>query len=158
MDFCEEMLNQAKLKKERLSNSTSIEFRVGDCMQLPLPDNSFDIVTLAFGVRNFENRIQGLQEIRRILKKPHGTLFILEFSQPYWILKPLYSIYLKYILPQLARWVTGNKNAYDYLAGSIHQFPDCKTFAQELYQVGFQSVDYRRLTGGIVAIHEARME
>ena len=154
LDFCEPMLEQARRKRDGQSAYSGIEFDFGDCMQLPLEDGSVDAVTISFGVRNFEDREKGLQEILRVLR-PGGRLFILEFSQPDAWFRPFYYVYLKCILPRLAAMTTGDKGAYDYLAGSIEQFPSKDTLSQQILEAGFSSVKATGLTASIVAIHEA---
>src|SRR5882757_3381910 len=114
MDFCEPMLEEAVKKRAASPRWSSIEFRQGDGMALPLPDNSFDAVTISFGLRNMADRHAALSEMRRVLR-PGGKLFVLEFSQPYPWFRPCYFAYLKYLLPVIAGFVTGDKNAYDYL-------------------------------------------
>lgn len=154
LDFCEPMLEEARQKKARRKTYRDIEFQFGDCMRLSLPDDSVDAVTIAFGVRNFEDRERGLKEILRILR-PGGRLFILEFSQPSLWFRPIYYVYLKYILPLLAGVATGNKSAYDYLAGSIESFPTKKSLSKQLKAVGYTDVKAQGLTFSVVAIHEA---
>ena len=154
-DFCQEMLDVAIQKQQKLAECKDIEFTQADCLALPFEDNSLDALTIAFGVRNFEDRPRGLQEMHRVLK-PKGSAFILEFSQPYTWFKPVYALYLHYILPCIAQWTTKNKDAYQYLAGSIAQFPKRKDFSQELKDAGFSSVKAIPLSLGIVAIHQAR--
>ena len=154
LDFCEPMLEQARRKRDEQATYSGIDFEFGDCMQLPLEDGSVDAVTISFGVRNFEDRKKGLREILRVLR-PGGRLFILEFSQPATWFRPFYYIYLKWILPRLAAMTTGDKGAYDYLAGSIEQFPSKNTLSQQIREAGFSSVEATGLTASIVAIHEA---
>jgi demethylmenaquinone methyltransferase/2-methoxy-6-polyprenyl-1,4-benzoquinol methylase len=154
MDFCEPMLEAAREKKKERATYHDLDFDQGDCMNLPLEDDSVDAVTIAFGVRNFEDRLKGLREIHRILR-PGGRLFILEFSQPYLWFQPFYYLYLKYILPRLASLATGDKGAYDYLAGSIEAFPSRAGLAEQVKSAGFPKVEARALTCSIVAIHEA---
>lgn len=154
LDFCEPMLEKARLKKARSKKYSDIEFKFGDCMQLPLPDASVDAVTISFGVRNFEDRVQGLKEILRVLK-PKGRLFILEFSQPSRWFRPFYYLYLKYVLPVLAAIATGNKSAYDYLAGTIEDFPTKDALSSQLLEAGYQRIRATGLTFSVVAIHEA---
>lgn len=154
LDFCEPMLEEARLKRVRREEYADIEFQFGDCMQLPLADASVDVVTIAFGVRNFENRERGLREILRVLK-PRGRLFILEFSQPYQWFRPIYYVYLKYILPMVAGLATGDKDAYDYLAGTIESFPTRAMIVEQLEAVGYSDVKATGLTFSVVAIHEA---
>ncbi|MCD8482925.1 MAG: ubiquinone/menaquinone biosynthesis methyltransferase [Verrucomicrobia bacterium] len=121
-DFCPPMLEEARVKGARGAMYKDIPFAEGDCLALPIDDQSVAAVTISFGLRNLENRHLGLQEMRRILK-PGGCLYCLEFSQPYALLRPFYYLYLKYVLPLFARLLTGDKAAYDYLAGSIESFP-----------------------------------
>lgn len=154
LDFCEPMLDQAREKKSRKSEYADIEFAFGDCMQLPLPDNSADAVTISFGVRNFEDRQKGLKEILRVLR-PGGTLFVLEFSQPDRWFRPIYYFYLKYILPIIASFATGDKAAYDYLAGTIEHFPTKEALGEQLKLAGYETVQATGLTMSIVAIHQA---
>lgn len=157
MDFCLGMLHIAEKKKNQLPYAQNIVFQLGDCMELPLENDSVDVITIAFGYRNFEDRIRGLCEMRRVLKKPHGRLFILEFSQPAKWLRPVYYFYLKYILPKLARYVTRSVYAYEYLVKSIEAFPCRQELSERILSVGFSNVEVHPLTGGIVAIHEASL-
>jgi demethylmenaquinone methyltransferase/2-methoxy-6-polyprenyl-1,4-benzoquinol methylase len=106
-------------------------------------------------VRNFENRQRGLKEILRVLR-PGGRLFVLEFSQPDKWFCPIYYFYLKFILPRVAALATGDKSAYDYLAGTIEDFPSKETLAEQLTQAGYETVEATGLTFSIVAIHKAQ--
>jgi demethylmenaquinone methyltransferase/2-methoxy-6-polyprenyl-1,4-benzoquinol methylase len=154
LDFCEPMLDEARKKRDQKNSYRDLSFEFGDCMDLPLENDSVDAVTIAFGVRNFENRNKGLNEIRRVLR-PGGRLFILEFSQPQTWFRPFYYLYLKLILPRLASLATGDKGAYDYLAGTIEQFPSKKELSEQVLDAGFAKVTARGMTFSIVAIHEA---
>lgn len=156
LDFCEPMLDVARGKLEKRKLPGELSFAFGDCMDLPLEDESVDAVTIAFGLRNFEDRHKGLTEMRRVLKRDHGALFVLEFTQPDPWMKPIYAPYLKYVLPHLARLTTGDKAAYDYLAGSIEEFPDKESLSQEMRTAGFTDVKAFGLTGSIVALHVAK--
>lgn len=156
LDFCEPMLDVARQKNDRRKSASDLSFEFGDCMDLPLEDHSLDAVTIAFGLRNFENRDRGLREIRRVLKQDKGTLFVLEFSQPNSLLKPFYRFYLNKILPAVAKLATGNRSAYEYLAGSIESFPEKSALSDEIKSAGFRSVKAIGLTGSIVALHIAR--
>ncbi|MEM9026683.1 MAG: bifunctional demethylmenaquinone methyltransferase/2-methoxy-6-polyprenyl-1,4-benzoquinol methylase UbiE [Verrucomicrobiota bacterium] len=155
LDFCEPMLVEARKKQEQRGVQPEIEFSFGDCLDLGLPDQSVDVITISFGYRNLENRTQGLEEFKRVLT-PGGSLFILEFSQPYRPLRPVYYLYLKYLLPHLASALTRDRGAYNYLACSIEDFPDHKQLSQEIKSAGFKEPSARRMTGGIVALHHAR--
>ncbi len=159
-DFCKPMLEIAEARQERYlsggnANAPKVIFAEGDCMKLPIADNSLDALTIAYGVRNFENRKQGLQEMLRVLK-PGGKAFILEFSQPTKLFRPFYYIYLKLFLPILAKVITGDKNAYKYLCESILAFPHRDKFSEELRQAGFTNVSAEPYTFSIVAIHSAQ--
>ncbi len=154
LDFCEPMLDEARNKRSAKPEYADIGFAFGDCMELPLDDASVDAVTISFGVRNFEDRQRGLKEIRRVLR-PGGRLFVLEFSQPDKWFRPIYYFYLKYILPWVAALATGDKSAYDYLAGTIENFPTKNALAEQLELAGYETVEATGLTFSIVAIHEA---
>ena len=154
MDFCEPMLDQARVKANQ-SNLTSLTFRVGDCLNLPLKDNSVDALTIAFGLRNLEDRKRGLEEMLRVLTPEKGALHILEFTQPDFWFRPFYYLYLKTLLPLAARILTGNSSAYHYLGNTIEAFPDKKGLEQEILDAGFSKVSSIGLTASIVAIHTA---
>ncbi len=156
IDFCQPMLDEAVKKRDENHRWTHIAFRLGDGMALPLPDASFQAITISFGLRNMVNRAQALQEMRRVLK-PDGRLFILEFSQPMVWFRPFYYTYLKYVLPIVAGIITGDRSAYEYLGGSIEQYPDRIAMSEEIRQAGFNSVRALPLSCGIVALHEARV-
>jgi demethylmenaquinone methyltransferase/2-methoxy-6-polyprenyl-1,4-benzoquinol methylase len=167
LDFCEPMLQEAKkrlaaarettlhAKKEDITAPARITFRHGDCAALPLADASADVVTIAYGVRNLQDRPKGLREIHRVLR-PGGSAFILEFSQPARWFSPPYYFYVRHILPTLARAATGDRLAYKYLGDSIATFPPRDKFSRELLDAGFCEVRSTALTLGIVAIHHAR--
>lgn len=154
LDFCQPMLDEAVKKRRKNERWSAIDFRQGDGLALPLPDQSVDTVTISFGLRNMADRNRCLREIRRVLR-PQGHLFVLEFSQPSWWFRPFYYAYLKFILPTIAGLVTGDKSAYEYLCGSIEQFPDRDALGREILAAGFASVEARSLTFGIVALHLA---
>lgn len=154
LDFCEPMLDEAREKRNEKPAFADLRFEFGDCMELPLDDASTDAVTISFGVRNFEDRQKGLKEILRVLR-PGGRLYVLEFSQPDRWFSPIYYLYLKYILPWVAAIATGDKSAYDYLAGTIENFPTKEALAEQLKLAGFETVQATGLTFSIVAIHEA---
>ncbi len=155
IDFCEPMLAKANEKKSQNKDFQDIEFILGDVLHLPLADNSVDALTIAFGFRNLEDRAKGLREMRRVLSKPNGVLLILEFTQTHPWFRPLYSIYLKYILPILAYLITGESKAYHYLAGSIESFPTKKLISEQIAEAGFKNIKSQSLSFSIVAIHRA---
>ncbi len=156
MDFCQAMLDEAEKKKAANPRRAPIAFKQGDGLALPLPDASFDVITIAFGLRNMGDRNRSLMEIRRVLR-PAGRLFVLEFSQPFFWFRPFYYAYLKFIMPILAGLVTGDRSAYEYLCGSIEDYPGRQAMAEEIRRAGFSSVEASSLTLGIVALHEARV-
>jgi demethylmenaquinone methyltransferase/2-methoxy-6-polyprenyl-1,4-benzoquinol methylase len=154
MDFCQPMLDEAVRKQTANPRWLRIAFKQGDGMALPLPDGSFDAVTISFGLRNMADRDRALAEMRRVLR-PGGRLFLLEFSQPYPWFRPFYYAYLKLLLPLVAGVVTGDRSAYEYLGGSIETFPGRDAMSGELARAGFSAVKATPLTCGIVALHQA---
>lgn len=131
----------------------NINWTVGDAQCLPLPDNSVDAYTIAFGIRNVTRIDEALSEAFRVLR-PGGKFQCLEFSK---VVVPgfdkLYDIYSFKLLPEIGRFVAGNREAYQYLTESIRKFPDQETFASMIRTAGFERVKYRNLSGGIAAIH-----
>lgn len=152
-DFCEPMLDEARRKATRKEQRGHLRFSFGDCLELPIASESTDAITIAFGLRNLEDRSRGLAEMLRLLRPGKGAVFILEFTQPAAWLKPFYGIYLRFLLPVFAKLATGNRDAYDYLAGSISSFPEKAAITSELEAAGFERVSVRGLTGSIVALH-----
>ena len=153
LDFCPPMLAEAECKRSTAGHSLdSLRFVEGDCLSLDFPDDSFDLITIAFGLRNLSDRTVGLSEMQRILR-PGGRLLILEFSQPFFFLRPFYYLYLRGLLPLFARWVTGDRKAYEYLGSSISGFPDRFGLAEEFRQANFHKVGFVSLTGAVVALH-----
>jgi demethylmenaquinone methyltransferase/2-methoxy-6-polyprenyl-1,4-benzoquinol methylase len=150
-DFCRPMLEIAEDKTEALN--LGIPYMEGDAMGLPFPDNTFDAVTIAFGLRNVSNWAGGIAELHRILK-PGGRLVILEFSAPVVPgMKQAFNFYFANILPRIGGIVSGSRSAYEYLPDSVRKFPDQKNLARMMSESGFSAVGYENLTGGIAAIH-----
>lgn len=154
MDFCPSMLDEARKKQIHVPTRDRITFSLGDCHELAFADNSIDVITIAFGLRNLTDRMWGLREMHRVLKSG-GILFILEFSQPYRWFRPFYWSYLNLVLPSLARWLTRTSAPYDHLIGSIQSFSGRKALAAEIRSAGFKKVSTLPLTFGIVALHRA---
>ena len=153
MDFCQPMLDQAVIKQARFGGSTAkIRFQPGDGLNLPCPDASFDAITISFGLRNMADRHRALSEMRRVLR-PGGRVHVLEFSQPYAWFAPLYYFYTRRILPSIAGWLTGDRDAYAYLNASIAAYPGHAAMSEELRRAGFRDVRAIRMTLGIVALH-----
>ena len=157
MDFCQPMLDEAELKKQKSPGYAGLVFRQGDGLALPLADASFDAVTISFGLRNMADRDRALREMRRVLR-PGGRLFVLEFSQPRLWFRPFYFFYMRRLAPLLAGRLTGDRAAYEYLCGSIEQFPGREALARTIREAGFNRVSVHALTFGIVALHEAVAE
>jgi demethylmenaquinone methyltransferase/2-methoxy-6-polyprenyl-1,4-benzoquinol methylase len=156
LDFCEPMLEQARAKREKKQlGSEDNQFLHGDCLQLPFADESFDLITISFGLRNLADREKGLSEMQRVLR-PGGRLIVLEFSQPYLWFRPFYYFYLRGLLPWVARWLTGDRDAYLYLGSSISEFPDRAGLCREIEQAGFSQVQAKALTFSIVSLHQGR--
>jgi demethylmenaquinone methyltransferase/2-methoxy-6-polyprenyl-1,4-benzoquinol methylase len=153
LDFCQPMLEQARAKAGR--EGTRLRFVCGDAHALPMAAGSLEGITMAFGLRNLAQRSSCLAECLRVLQ-PGARLWILEFSQPYKALAPVYGWYLRHILPRLASLTTAHTDAYHYLADSIEAFPQADQLCEELRQAGFGQVRCTRLSGGIVALHEGR--
>ena len=150
-DFCRPMLEVAKEKAGQV-----IPFVEGDAMSLPFADMSFDVVTIAFGLRNLSNFEDGLRELRRVLK-PGGRIAVLEFSSPSVPgFRSLFNFYFTRVLPRIGGAVSGSRGAYEYLPDSVSKFPDQKGLVQLMTTTGFGDVKYSNLTGGIAAIHTGR--
>lgn len=148
-DFCRPMLKIAASKTPDISLVES------DALKLPFADSSFDVVTIAFGLRNLSSVESGLSEIRRVLK-PGGWVAVLEFSKPVnRILRPLFGMYFTRLLPLMGGVISGSKAAYSYLPASVKRFPDQVELALLMEQAGFSQVHYENLTGGIAALHMA---
>jgi demethylmenaquinone methyltransferase/2-methoxy-6-polyprenyl-1,4-benzoquinol methylase len=130
----------------------NVSFAQVNAEQLPFPDNCFDLVTMAFGLRNVTDKQRALDSIYRTLR-PGGRLLVLEFSRPAAALKPAYDYYSFNILPKLGRMIAKDESSYRYLAESIRMHPDQKTLQGMLEQAGLERCDYHNLTGGIVAVH-----
>ena len=125
---------------------------VCDAERLPFPDASFDLVSVAFGLRNMTHKQEALAEMARVLR-PGGKLLVLEFSRVARPLKKAYDLYSFQILPRLGRLVAGDADSYRYLAESIRMHPDQNTLKGMMKQAGFGHVDYHNMTGGVVALH-----
>ena len=144
------MLQVGKQRRPRLS------FVAADALRLPYADGCFDAVTISFGLRNVEDPAAALQEMRRVTRGG-GTLVVCEFSTPTWA--PFRSVYANYLvaaIPRIARLVSSNPVAYEYLAESIQAWPDQPALATMIAAAGWSGVEWRNLSGGVVALHRAR--
>jgi demethylmenaquinone methyltransferase/2-methoxy-6-polyprenyl-1,4-benzoquinol methylase len=153
VDISEGMIKVGQKKIAQKGLNQAITLTTGDCAQLKFEDNTFDVITVAFGVRNFEQRAQSLQEMYRVLK-PEGKVIILEFSTPeQFPMKQLYGFYFRQILPFVGGLISGDRAAYTYLPNSVYRFPQSKAFLKELSEAQFKKVYDQRLTFGIASIY-----
>jgi demethylmenaquinone methyltransferase/2-methoxy-6-polyprenyl-1,4-benzoquinol methylase len=153
IDISEGMLEIGRQKIEKFGLQRSIELTKGDSESIKFPDASFDAVTVAFGVRNFENLERGLLDMYRVLR-PGGKLVVLEFSRPkQFAFKGLYNLYMKTIAPGFGKLIAKNKDAYQYLNDSVQRFPEGKDFTKILDGVGYKSTYFKPLTLGICTIY-----
>ncbi len=153
IDISEGMLDAGRKKLQKLNLTAKIELLKGDSEAINFNDNSFDAVTVAFGVRNFENLEKGLSEIKRVLK-PGGKLVVLEFSKPTMPgVKALYNLYMNIITPGVGKLISKNRNAYQYLNNSIKQFPEGKNFTSILDNLGYNNTYCKPLSLGICSIY-----
>ena len=146
-DFCAEMLAHAA--RRGVANTL-----VADALALPFSDASFDVVTVAFGLRNMADYPAALREMARVLKSG-GHLVILDFSLPSGVLRLPYRFYLHRVLPHLAGWLTGHKDTYEYLGGSIESFPAGTAMTHLLESCGLHHATHTHLTGGVVSLYQA---
>jgi len=153
VDISEGMLAHGRIKMQKKGYDKIITLQSGDSEGLPFPDNTFDAVIVAFGVRNFENLEKGLADMLRVLK-PNGTMLILEFSQPeVFPFKQLYDFYFKNILPLVGKLISRDNAAYTYLPESVQAFPYGKKFTDILSRIGLKTVKCHPLTFGISSIY-----
>lgn len=154
LDLSQQMLNVGVIKIKKLKLDGKISMQKGDAENLPFEDNRFDAVSVAFGVRNFENLTKGLAELRRVVKD-NKSVYILEFSKVEGFLGPLYMFYFKNILPAIGRLVSKDNRAYTYLPDSVNAFPFGEKMKQILLDTGFKKVEYKKLSLGIATIYKA---
>ncbi len=154
LDLSQQMLNVGIDKIKKINLSDKITMVKGDAENLTFEDNKFDAVSVAFGVRNFENLEKGLAELRRVVKE-NGSVFILEFSKVEGFLGPFYMFYFKNILPQIGKLVSKDNRAYTYLPDSVNAFPFGEKMKQILLDTGFKNVEYKKQSFGIATIYKA---
>ncbi|MBX7202057.1 MAG: bifunctional demethylmenaquinone methyltransferase/2-methoxy-6-polyprenyl-1,4-benzoquinol methylase UbiE [Bacteroidia bacterium] len=153
IDLSEGMLAIGRKKVQQKGLSHLIELKKADSENLPFTDRQFDAVTVAFGVRNFENLQAGLQEMNRVLSEG-GKVVILEFSRPHvFPVKQLYDIYFRYFCPFIGKLFSKNVSAYQYLYDSVQAFPDGASFEKQMQDAGFKETKSSRLTFGIVTLY-----
>lgn len=155
LDISAEMLSFGREKIQKQGMSDLIELVQGDSENLPFANNTFDAITVAFGVRNFENLEQGLSEMNRVLKTG-GKLVVLEFSKPHaFPFKQLFQFYFRNILPIIGEWTSQDPRAYQYLFESVQVFPEGKQFLNILQNTGYKTSKCIPLTLGVCSIYVA---
>ncbi len=155
IDPAEAMLEIGREKVDRMGLGEKIRLKPGEAENLPQPDNTFDAVTVAFGVRNFQSLKGGLLEIHRVLK-PGGQLIILEFSMPgMWGFRHLYRWYFRHLVPRIGQWLSNDPQAYRYLVRSVQAFPQGTAFEALLKSTGFKNTRCTPLTFGVCSLYTA---
>jgi len=153
IDISDGMLNFGRKKVKAAGLENLVELLNGDSETIKFDDDSFDAVTVAFGVRNFQQLEKGLSEIRRVLK-PGGKLVVLEFSKPKaLVIKQVYNVYMNIVAPGIGKLFSKNRNAYKYLDESIKKFPEGKNFTSILDQLGYTNTYCKPLSFGICSIY-----
>ena len=152
-DFCHPMLIRGLQKVRNVGRDGFIPVIEADSLVLPFANDTFDVATVAFGLRNLEDAKEGLVEMKRVLK-PDGGAIVLEFSRPVVpVFRQLFEFYFHHVLPHLGALISGQNSAYRYLPTSVRRFPPQRELAAMMESVGFKNVGYRNLSGGIAALH-----
>jgi demethylmenaquinone methyltransferase/2-methoxy-6-polyprenyl-1,4-benzoquinol methylase len=152
-DLTENMLVEGRKRAEAAQMADSLDWVVGDAMNLPFEDNSFDVYTISFGIRNVTRPQEALNEAYRVLR-PGGRLMVLEFSQlPNPMMQKAYDLYSFNVIPRMGQVIANDRDSYQYLVESIRNFPDQETFLDMVKKAGFGNAKYRNLTMGIAALH-----
>jgi len=153
LDLTEPMLVEGRKRAEAAQMADSLDWVVGDAMSLPFDDNTFDVYTISFGIRNVTRPQDALAEAYRVLK-PGGRLMVLEFSQlPNPGMQKLYDLYSFNVIPRMGKLIANDRDSYQYLVESIRKFPDQETFLAMIRAAGFENAKYRNLSMGIAALH-----
>jgi demethylmenaquinone methyltransferase/2-methoxy-6-polyprenyl-1,4-benzoquinol methylase len=153
IDISEKMLQEGREKIKRLSLNDRIDLVQGDSQEIDFEEETFDIVMVAFGVRNFSDPLRGLSEMHRVLRR-EGAVMVLEFSMPRGgLFRRLYRFYFLRILPLIGKLFSGNDYAYTYLPGSVLEFPVNEHFIDLMEKAGFRSVKQKKLSGGVASIY-----
>jgi demethylmenaquinone methyltransferase / 2-methoxy-6-polyprenyl-1,4-benzoquinol methylase len=153
-DFCREMLDIGRRKQSKLGVGAELTFVEADAQSLPLADDRFAVVSVAFGLRNVADTMRGLAEMTRVCR-PGGQVAILEFSTPRWQpLRAIYLFYFHHILPRIGQLFARNRSAaYEYLPATVAQFPDGEALAERMRAVGLKNIKYWPLTFGIATLY-----
>ena len=153
LDITENMLIEGRKRAEANQVLDSLNWVVGDAMALPFADNSFDVYTISFGIRNVTCPQEALNEAFRVLR-PGGRLMVLEFSQiPVPLARKAYDFYSFNVIPRMGKLIANDRDSYQYLIESIRKFPNQETFLSMVRQAGFENANYRNLSLGIAALH-----
>ena len=153
LDITENMLIEGRKRAEANQVLDSLNWVVGDAMALPFADNSFDVYTISFGIRNVTCPQEALNEAFRVLR-PGGRLMVLEFSQiPVPLAQKAYDFYSFNVIPRMGKFIANDRDSYQYLIESIRKFPNQETFLSMVRQAGFENANYRNLSLGIAALH-----
>ncbi|WP_045320057.1 bifunctional demethylmenaquinone methyltransferase/2-methoxy-6-polyprenyl-1,4-benzoquinol methylase UbiE [Limimaricola cinnabarinus] len=152
-DLTESMLVEGRKRAEAERLEDSLDWVAGDAMALPFPDNSFDVYTISFGIRNVTRPQKALDEAFRVLR-PGGRLMVLEFSQiPNEMMQKVYDLYSFNVIPAMGQLIANDRDSYQYLVESIRRFPDQETFLGMVEAAGFEQAKYRNLSMGIACLH-----
>lgn len=155
-DFCAEMMETAPAKAA--GKNLEVRFEIADAMDLPYPDNAFDIASIAFGIRNVDDPSQCLKELSRVVKSG-GKVIVLEFGQPSGLFKYPYRIYSRHVIPFIGGLITGNREAYAYLPETSASFPAGEAFLQLMKATGtYRDQRYKRLMGGIAYVYAGNVK
>lgn len=153
LDLTEPMLIEGRKRADAERMADNLEWVVGDAMALPFENNTFDVYTISFGIRNVTRPQKALDEAFRVLR-PGGRLMVLEFSQlPNPMMQAAYDAYSFNVIPRMGQMIAGDKDSYQYLVESIRKFPDQDTFLGMLKTAGFENAKYRNLSMGVAALH-----
>ena len=153
LDITESMLIEGRKRAEAAQMAASLDWVTGDAMALPFPDNTFDVYTISFGIRNVTRPQDALNEAYRVLR-PGGRLMVLEFSQlPNPLMQKAYDLYSFNVIPKMGQLIANDSASYQYLVESIRKFPDQETFLGMVKQAGFANAKYRNLTMGVACLH-----
>lgn len=153
LDLSAGMIEHGRKKIEKKQLTEKIQLNLGDGVEIPRPDQSVDVVTLTFGIRNFSDPEKSLRNIRRVLK-PGGKALILEFGMPKnFLVRAVYTFYFRYLLPFVGNLLSGHKDAYTYLNKTVEDFPFGEPFAKWMREAGLENVRYRRLSFGIAYLY-----
>lgn len=154
VDFTGPMLQRTRGKELGRGQTVFVQ---GDALRLPLRDDAVDAATIAFGLRNLADRRAGLAELRRVVK-PGGRILVLEFSLPRGrLVGGLYRGYFRHVLPRLGGWISGDRDAYEYLPDTVQAWPEPEALRAELERAGLEDPGFQRLTGGVACLHWGRV-